>query len=107
MTNAPSKTCGVSLRSIVLEKYSAYGGPAMPTLGRILVAREAHALKRIEYVWPLRMTISRCRTCASHAFEPAFLTSMQNAPFTTAALPSPGAVNDEAHGRLVPSSKVL
>src|SRR3954471_5016996 len=53
------------------------------------------------------MTISRWRTCASHAFVPLLSMRRQSAPSTIDAFPSAGALNEVVHGRLVPSSKVL
>lgn len=78
----------------------------MPSLGRTLVGSVAYALNRIEYLCPRLSTISRCRTWASHALVPLFSTRRQNAPFSTEALPSAGALNEVVQGRLVPSANV-
>src|SRR5262249_11518672 len=65
-----------------------------------------YARKRIVYLWPFLITISRCRTCASHAFAPLLSTWTHRAPSSTAALPSPGAENEVVQGRLLPSENV-
>src|SRR5215813_953347 len=106
MRKRPATTRGLSESSTVSNQYSAYGGPWLPTLGRILVGRLACALNRTEYTWPFWMVISRWRSCASQRLTPGFFTSRHSSPSTTADLPPAGVVNELIQGRLLPPSKV-
>ncbi len=56
---------------------------------------------------PFWITISRCRACASQALTPLLVTTTQNWPSFTDAVPLAGALNEVFQGMYLPPSKLL